>query len=65
MSQHHLTTDRSTAVSDVYYWQPMTTCPLAAKVLLLGQGGVATVGQFNGHEKFWQGWAALPQVRKP
>lgn len=64
MTDHHINNSRTAAVSDVCFWQPMATCPLALKVLLLGQGGIASIGQYNGKEAFWQGWAALPQ-RKP
>ena len=60
---HHLNIERTVAVSDTQYWQPMTTCPLSVKVLLLGKGGVATIGQYH-PDKFWVGWSPLPQVRK-
>lgn len=64
MSEHHINNDKTAVVSDEYYWQPMSTCPLALRVLLLGQGGVATVSHWNGKEAFWRGWAPLPKVRK-
>jgi hypothetical protein len=41
-------------------WQPMHTCPLNVKVQLLGGGGVAVYGTYNGKEKYWQGWYPLP-----
>lgn len=61
---HTINTDHTVAVSTEYYWQPMRTCPLGVKLLLLGMGGVATVGQYNGKELFWQGWFPLPKTRK-
>lgn len=39
----------------------MNTCPLAVKVQLLGAGGVATYGNWDGYNSFWKGWAPLPK----
>ena len=61
---HHINNAGTAVVSNVYYWQPMSTCPLGVKVLLLGQGGVASIGNYNGKERFWKGWSPLPKVRK-
>lgn len=61
---HHINNTRDTVVADSFYYQPMATCPLGVKVILLGQGGVATIGNYNGKEAFWQGWAPLPKRRR-
>ncbi len=54
--------DNQVAVDHSYFWQHMSTCPRGVKVQLLGSGGVATYGTFNGSEDFWIGWAPLPKV---
>ena len=56
-----LTSDKAAAVDQTYYWRPMQTCPLSAKVQLLGKGGVAVYGVYDGHSDWWQGWAPLPK----
>jgi hypothetical protein len=56
-----LTNNPHVAVDQDYFWQPMETCPLAVKVQLLGAGGVATYGQWDGRNPFWKGWAPLPK----
>jgi hypothetical protein len=57
---YKLTSDGSVAVDMLNEWRPMQTCPLAAKVQLLGAGGVAVYGIWNGRDDFWQGWCPLP-----
>lgn len=52
------------AVDRNYFWQPISTCPRGVKVQLLGAGGVAMYGQFNGKDKFYTHWAPLPKLRK-
>lgn len=52
------------AVDQSYFWQPMATCPRAAKVQLLNVGGVAVYGSYDGKDPDWQGWAALPKKLK-
>lgn len=49
------------AVDHGYYWQPMSTCPNGVKVQLLGTGGVATYGHYNGKDTFFTHWAPLPK----
>lgn len=53
--------DSTTAVSTTTHYLPMYSCPIAKKVILLGAGGVATVAQWDGKDKFWQGWHPLPK----
>lgn len=60
-----LNTDRTVAVDHEYFWRPMRECPMGVKVQLLGAGGVAVYGNWNGKEKFWTHWAPLPKVRRP
>jgi hypothetical protein len=56
--------DNEVAVDHDYFWLPMESCPRGVKVQLLGQGGVATYGEFNGKDPFWRGWAPLPKERR-
>lgn len=61
---HKLNTDRTVAVATDYFWnEDMRTCPLGAKVQLLGEGGVASYGNYNGRDPFWVAWAPLPKRR--
>lgn len=57
-----LSNDKAAAVDQTYYWRPMTTCPVSAKVQLLGRGGVAVYGSWDGKADWWRGWAPLPKV---
>lgn len=52
------------AVDPDYYWQPIKTCPHNVKVQLLGKGGVAMYGQYNGRDTFYTHWAPLPKVNR-
>ncbi len=61
---HTLTTDRAAAVATDFYYEPMSSCPLSTKVILLGAGGVAIIGTYINRDAFWQGWASLPEKRK-
>ena len=43
---HKLDSTRSTVVADDYYWIPIDpSTPTSVKILLLGRGGVASLGQ--------------------
>ena len=53
--------DHSVAVDQDYFWRPMSSCPRGVKVQLLGEGGVAAYGNWNGHDSFWKAWAPLPK----
>jgi len=57
--------DATVAIDTNYHWQPMSTCPRGVKVQLLGAGGVATYGQFDGSgHTWWRMWAPLPAMPK-
>lgn len=60
MPNYKLTQDKAAAVSLHNEFLPMSSCPIATKVILLG--GVATIGQWDGKDKFWQGWYPLPRA---
>lgn len=62
---HRLNADRTVAVAtDVFWNEDMATCPRGAKVQLLGAGGVASYGVYNGRDPFWVGWAPVPKRRE-
>ena len=46
-----------------YFWQPIDTCPSGVKVQLLGKGGVAVYGTWNGKDTFYTHWASVPKRR--
>lgn len=52
------------AVDHEYFWRHINSCPLGVKVQLLGKGGVAIYGQYNGRESFYTHWAPLPKLKK-
>lgn len=56
-----LNNDKSVAVDQTYFWQPLHTCPLSAKVQLLTDGGVAVYGQYQPGVGGYLGWAPLPK----
>ena len=61
---HRLNRDRTVAVAtDVFWNEDMNTCPRGTKCQLLGAGGVATYGVYNG-DPFWVGWCPLPKRRE-
>ena len=65
-SRYKLDNTGNAAVATDYYWnEDMSTCPISAKVQLLGKGGVAVYGIYTGHNEFWVAWAPLPKRRKP
>ena len=54
---------RVAAVDPEYYWQPLVTVPLGAKVLLLTHGEVAVIGKVGTHDqKYYRAWAPLPKI---
>ena len=47
-----------------YYWnEDMSACPRGAKVQLLGKGGIADYGVYNGRDDFYIAWAPCPKRR--
>jgi len=59
---HTLNNDKTVAVSPDQYWLKIDSdTPRGVKILLLGIGGVASIGQWDGKNKFWRGWQALPK----
>lgn len=54
----------SAAIDPNYYWLDMKDCPRGCKVQLLGRGGVAVYGTYDGKDDWWQAWAPLPKLRK-
>lgn len=63
MTDIHIS-NNTVAVDKAYYWQPMSACPRGFKVQLLGRGGVAIYGTYDGKDPFWEGWAPLPSRPK-
>lgn len=64
MPAYKLTADKAAAVSLHHEYLPMDTCPISTKVILLGAGGIAIIGQWNGKDPFWLGWFPLPKAPK-
>ncbi len=57
--------DRKAAVSLTQeYIYDFSQGPRGVNVILLGAGGVATIGRYDGVPEFWQCWAPLPRTRK-
>lgn len=63
-AKHRLNTDKTVAVSTTQYWEDIASCPRGAKVQLLGQGGVAVYGLWDGKNPFWTHWAPVPRRRE-
>ena len=59
-----LNSDGTVAVDPEYFWRPMHNCPRSVKVQLLGEGGVAVYGMYDGQDNFWKFWAPLPKINK-
>jgi len=59
-----INTAGTVAVSATQYWEDMDTCPRGVKVQLLGKGGVATYGLWDGKNTFWTHWAPVPRRRE-
>lgn len=59
---HTINSDRTAAVSTEYYWIPIDeNTPRGVKIQLLGAGGVAIYGTYNGRDKFFTHWAPVPK----
>jgi hypothetical protein len=47
-----------------YYWLPIDAdTPKGVKLQLLGKGGVAVYGTWNGKDPFYTHWAPVPKRR--
>ena len=62
---HTINRDKTVAVSTTQFWETMDSCPRGVKVQLLGAGGVAVYGLWDGKNPFWQAWAPVPRRREP
>jgi hypothetical protein len=66
-NKFRLDSTKAAVVSDDYYWIPIdASTPTGVKILLLGRGGVASLGQYvhrPNETQFWTHWAALPRKR--
>lgn len=63
LTGHTINVSRTVAVSTTQYWEEMSTCPRGVKVQLLGDGGVAIYGMYDGRNRFFTNWAPLPKKR--
>jgi hypothetical protein len=55
--------EQKVAVSKDVYWMPVNSdTPRGTKIQLLGSGGVATYGNYDG-DPFWTDWCPLPRKR--
>lgn len=63
LTGHTMNRDKTVAVSTTQYWEEMSTCPRGVKVQLLGDGGVALYGMYDGKNRFFTNWAPLPKKR--
>jgi hypothetical protein len=65
---HKLDSTKAAVVADDYYWIPIdASTPTNVKILLLGRGGVASLGHYTHRPtetQFWTDWAPLPR-KKP
>ena len=63
---HTINTAGTAAVAVDYYWIPIDeNTPRGVKVQLLGQGGIANYGLWNGKDSFYTHWAPLPKKPVP
>jgi hypothetical protein len=66
-NKFRLDSTKAAVVADDYYWIPIdANTPTSVKILLLGRGGVASLGQYvhrPTETQFWTHWAALPRKR--
>lgn len=50
------------AVDPHYEWRDIATAPRGVKLQLLGAGGVACYGTYDGKDGFWLAWAPCPMT---
>ena len=61
---HTINSANTVAVATDYFWQPIdTNTPRGVKLQLLGKGGVAVYGTWNGKDPFYTHWAPVPKRR--
>ena len=61
---HTINSASTVAVATDYFWQPIdTNTPRGVKLQLLGKGGVAVYGTWNGKDTFYTHWAPVPKRR--
>jgi hypothetical protein len=64
-SQYHVNASGQAAVADGYYWLPIDeNTPRGVKLQLLTVHGVGVIGQWDGRDKQWVGWAPMPKKRE-
>lgn len=64
MTRYRLNSDKSVAVAEDYFLRPVgEDTPRGVKLLLLGAGGVLTIGQWS-RDPFFTHWAPLPRLPK-
>lgn len=67
VTSYTLNTTKTAAVAAEFYWSPIgNDTPRGVKILLLGRGGVASLGHYHhkpGESEFWTHWAPLPKRR--
>jgi hypothetical protein len=60
-----LNKDASVAVANDYFWQKINPdTPRGVKLQLLGIGGVAAYGHWDGKNRYWTHWAPCPRMPK-
>ena len=62
---YYINNDKTVAIANDHYLQPMDTCPRGVKVQLLTTGGVLVYGTWNGRDKGYTSWYPLPKQPKP
>jgi len=66
--QYKLDSTKAAVVASEFYWIPIDSdTPRGVKILLLGRGGVASLGHYHhkpGESEFWEFWAPLPKKPK-
>ena len=61
---HTINSASTVAVAVDYYWLPIDAdTPKGVKLQLLGKGGVAVYGTWNGKDPFYTHWAPVPKRR--
>lgn len=57
--------EKTAAVATDVYWLPINKdTPRGVKVLLLTEGGVATIGQYSPQATWIRGWFPMPKTEK-